>query len=141
MPDFRFVARFVTNGIPFANHLWHQLRQRQISPYRHRVLNDKMSGPDVSPPLGAAVFLAASILIGMYFTFSAVQGDYGVFQRIQINAEAEVLADELDVLRSKVAALENKTRRLSDQYLDLDLLDQQARDILGLVRPDEIVFE
>ena len=29
--------------------------------------------------------------------------------------------------------------RLSDDYLDLDLLDQQARDVLGLVRSDEIV--
>ncbi|MGL4320838.1 MAG: septum formation initiator family protein, partial [Paracoccaceae bacterium] len=30
--------------------------------------------------------------------------------------------------------------RLSDAYLDIDLLDQQARDVLGYVRADEIVI-
>jgi cell division protein FtsB len=36
--------------------------------------------------------------------------------------------------------MENLTHRLSDTYLDLDLLDQQARDVLGLLRSDEIVI-
>ncbi|MGR3813148.1 MAG: septum formation initiator family protein, partial [Cognatishimia activa] len=31
-------------------------------------------------------------------------------------------------------------RRLSDDYLDLDLLDQQARSVLGLIRGDEMVI-
>ena len=35
--------------------------------------------------------------------------------------------------------MENKTRRLSDEYLDLDLLDEQARNVLGLIRPDEVI--
>jgi cell division protein FtsB len=34
----------------------------------------------------------------------------------------------------------NLTHRMSDEYLDLDLLDQQARDVLGLARSDEIVI-
>lgn len=36
--------------------------------------------------------------------------------------------------------MENLTKRLSDEYLDLDLLDEQARDVLGLLRGDEIVI-
>ena len=36
--------------------------------------------------------------------------------------------------------MENLTRRLSDNYLDLDLLDQQARSVLGMIRADEIVI-
>ena len=36
--------------------------------------------------------------------------------------------------------IENLTRRLSDDYLDLDLLDERARDVLGLLRADEIVI-
>jgi len=35
----------------------------------------------------------------------------------------------------------NLTRRLSDTYLDLDLLDQHARSILGMIRADEIVIQ
>jgi len=35
--------------------------------------------------------------------------------------------------------MENLTRRLSDSYLDLDLLDERARNVLGLARSDEII--
>ena len=33
-----------------------------------------------------------------------------------------------------------ETRRLSDEYLDLDLLDERAREILGYVRADEVIL-
>ena len=36
--------------------------------------------------------------------------------------------------------MDNLTRRLSDTYLDLDLLDQQARSVLGMIRSDELVI-
>jgi cell division protein FtsB len=36
--------------------------------------------------------------------------------------------------------MRNKTLRMSDGYLDLDLLDEQARDVLGYVRADELVI-
>ena len=36
--------------------------------------------------------------------------------------------------------MRNLTRRLSDDYLDLDLLDERARDVLGLVRADELII-
>ncbi|MEM8631116.1 MAG: septum formation initiator family protein [Pseudomonadota bacterium] len=93
------------------------------------------------PTLGALIFLSTSFLLAGYFTFAALQGDYGLFRRIQIEAEADMLRAELQRLQAEVAAVENKTQRLSDTYLDLDLLDEQARDILGLVRSDEIVVQ
>jgi cell division protein FtsB len=36
--------------------------------------------------------------------------------------------------------MENLTHRLSDDYLDLDLLDEQTRKVLGMIRADEIVI-
>jgi cell division protein FtsB len=69
-----------------------------------------------------------------------VQGDYGLLQRLQIEAEGRELAAERDRLRAEVAALANRTRRMSDDYLDLDMLDEQARSVLGLVRADEVVI-
>jgi cell division protein FtsB len=92
------------------------------------------------PALGAAIFLLLVFVLGSYFTFAAVQGDYGVFRRVQIDAEADVLRAQRDALARELAGVENKTRRLSDEFLDLDLLDQQAREILGLIRADEIVI-
>ena len=43
-------------------------------------------------------------------------------------------------VRAEVARMENLTKRLSDDYLDVDLLDEQARSILGVIRADEIVI-
>ena len=92
------------------------------------------------PQLGALFYFLGMIMLGLYFTFAAVQGDYGLFKRIEVNAEGDALAAELAVLEQEVARMENLTTRLSDNFLDLDLLDQQSRDVLGLIRADEIVI-
>jgi cell division protein FtsB len=75
-----------------------------------------------------------------YFAFAAVQGDFGVFRQMQIRAEAADLRAEKDRLTAELAELSNRTHRLSDTYLDIDLLDQQVREVLGYVRADEIVI-
>lgn len=92
------------------------------------------------PHLGALFYFLGMIMLGFYFTFAAVQGDYGLFKRIEVQAEGDALQTELTNLRAEVARMENLTVRLSDTYLDLDLLDQQARDVLGMIRADEIVI-
>jgi cell division protein FtsB len=93
-----------------------------------------------SPALGILAFFAVAFTLGAYFTFAAVQGDYGLFRRAEIQADARILQDQLDALNAEVADMENLTTRLSDAYLDLQLLDEQARDVLGLLRADEIVI-
>jgi cell division protein FtsB len=92
------------------------------------------------PAIGSIAFLSVMLLLGLYFAFAAVQGDYGVFRRAELNAEADQLRTELATLSASVDRMENLTHRLSDAYLDLDLLDEQARDVLGLIRSDEIVI-
>lgn len=92
------------------------------------------------PPLGVFVYFLIAFALGTYFTFAAVQGDYGLFSRATIEAEASELQAQLDALNGEIAVMENLTRRLSDTYLDLDLLDEQARSVIGLLRSDEIVI-
>jgi cell division protein FtsB len=89
---------------------------------------------------GGAIYLVLAFGLGTYFTFAAVQGDYGMFARVAINAEARSLTEERDRLAADLAEMQNLTRRLSDDYLDLDLLDQQVRDVLGYMRADEIAI-
>jgi len=92
------------------------------------------------PSIGAIFYFLMAFTLGAYFMFAAVQGDYGVFKRVQIMAEADVLRAEVDRLTADLAEISNKTLRLSDSFLDLDLLDEQARDVLGYVRADEVVI-
>ncbi|MFP4273436.1 MAG: FtsB family cell division protein [Paracoccaceae bacterium] len=98
-----------------------------------------MRSPHSRPAFGVILFFAVAVGLGLYFTFAAVQGNYGLFRRAEIEVEAARLGERLAALQTEVARMENLTRRLSDDYLDLDLLDEQARDVLGLIRPDEIV--
>ena len=93
------------------------------------------------PSLGPILFFAGSVMIGAYFTFAAVQGDYGLFRRAEILVEAVRLAMERDRLDAEVLRMENLTHRLSDDYLDLDLLDdgrdgpaERLRDAHGHLR-------
>lgn len=92
------------------------------------------------PAIGGFLYLAFAITLGAYFTFAAVQGEYGLFRQVQIRAEAETLRAERDALFSDLGRITNLTMRLSDRYLDIDLLDERARDVLGYVRADEIVI-
>lgn len=81
--------------------------------------------------------LAASL----YFAFAAVQGEYGLFRRAEVKAEILQQRVILNDLMAEIQLMENLTTRLSDNFLDLDLLDEQARDILGYARPDELVLD
>ena len=82
-----------------------------------------------------------SLSLGLYFTFAAVQGDFGILRRAEINHDLKKLQVVIGSLHVEIADLKNLTRRLSDHYLDLELLDQQARDVLGYVRTDELVIQ
>lgn len=101
----------------------------------------ELSNKTLSSSIGGMIFFVAMFCLGLYFTFTSVQGDFGLFRRVQINAETEALTKTRDSLAIEIAALSNKTLRLADDYLDLDLLDEQARDVLGLIRPDEVVIQ
>nr|WP_203583220.1 septum formation initiator family protein [Ruegeria sp. PrR005] len=86
------------------------------------------------------LFFAVSFALSTYFTFAAVQGDFGLFRRVEIAAERDMLSRKLTELQGQIDQMENLTQRLSDDFLDLDLLDEQARSVLGLLRSDEIVI-
>ena len=90
-------------------------------------------------PLGAVIYFLILLLLGLYFAFAAVQGPSGILRRVQLEAETAELVTQRDSLTAEVAKMRNLTRRLSDDYLDLDLLDERARDVLGMVRSDELI--
>jgi cell division protein FtsB len=87
--------------------------------------------------VGFAILIAGALF---HFGHSAVQGQSGLFVNLAVETETKRLASQRDDLSAERAELENLTKRLSANYLDLDLLDERARDVLGYVRPDEVVL-
>lgn len=90
--------------------------------------------------ISATIFLVLTVALSLYFAFAAVQGPSGILRRIQIESEKTELVEERDKLSKEVEEMQNLTHRLSDEYLDLDLLDERARQVLGYVRADEIIL-
>ena len=100
-----------------------------------------MNSARLSVPWVMLAVFAVTLMLGLYFTFAAVLGDYGLFRRAEILSDAKKLEAELTILKNQVDKMSNLTLRMSDEYLDLDLLDEQARDILGQIRSDEVIIQ
>jgi cell division protein FtsB len=78
------------------------------------------------------------LLLGIVnFGWHAIQGEYGVFALIQAEADIRALEASLAEIEAERERMENLVSRLSPGYLDLDLLDERARAVLGYMRPDE----
>jgi cell division protein FtsB len=99
--------------------------------------------PDSEPrrgSFGGAVYAVIVIALMCYLTFAALQGEHGLFRLFQVEAQETALRAELAELQAERALVANKARRLSTEDLDPDLLDEQARRVLGLGRPDEMII-
>ena len=85
--------------------------------------------------------ILAIIFITFYFALTALYGKYGLFVLFQRQAEKEILFQINSELSNEIQVWENLTKRMSGSYLDLDLLDEQARKILRVARSgDAILF-
>jgi len=82
------------------------------------------------PSLAFLLYSVVIVTLGGYFAFASVQGDHGLFQRMQFEAELTDLQMTSAKLDEELAYMRNNTL----------LLDQQARDVLGYMRADEIVI-
>lgn len=86
-----------------------------------------------------SVFSFAVIGLTCYFAYAALQGDTGLVEQVRLAREEAELEARLSELRSERARIETLTRRLDERSLDLDLLDERSRSVLGLARADEVV--
>lgn len=89
--------------------------------------------------VGYIVSLSVIALIA-YFSYSAIQGPSGLVSLFKYQAQESRLQEDLNALQLERQAAKNRTRRMSDRFLDLDLLDEQARKVLGYARGDETIL-
>ena len=79
------------------------------------------------------------IALIIVFAHSGLQSDNGLAAFREAGSEERRLKSELDALTAQRKHIENKVNRLSEASLDLDLLDERARAVLGLAREDEMI--
>lgn len=91
-------------------------------------------------PFRAALRPLLLLLVLFYLLFHAISGERGVYAWFKESRKLELLQAERDTVRKERVALEHKTRLLSSSSLDLDLLDEQARRVLGYATSNEVVI-
>jgi cell division protein FtsB len=91
-------------------------------------------------PIGRLVVPVIAIAFFAYFGFHAVHGDYGLNSKMQLEHKAMQLRAELSQLVEKRERLERRVLLMSNKTLDKDMLDEQARLLLNVARPDEIII-
>lgn len=74
-----------------------------------------------------------------YLSYHALHGERGLSALIREQHERSILQTELQEKKQQREAMELKVSHLRDGSLDLDLLDEQMRRMLGVMKPGEIV--
>ena len=70
----------------------------------------------------------------------ALKGERGLSGWMQLERDLIERRADLAALENKNDALQKQVYRLSNEGLDHDFLDERARRVLGLTRPDETVI-
>ena len=85
----------------------------------------------VLPIIGAATLF--------YFGYHSIQGDKGLLSYLRLKQEVRKAEISLSEIRGQRETLENRVRLLQPGSLDLDMLEEQARRVLNLAHPDDLV--
>ena len=83
--------------------------------------------------------LTVCLILCLYFIIASFNGEFGVSAKYRLLAKEKVLANELNTINKETKIIKNRIKRLSNSSLDLELLDQQARIILGMIGEDELI--
>lgn len=95
-----------------------------------RTLRRKLR-PVIGPVVGACLIA--------YFTYHAVQGDHGIFARDALKEEVAQAKSTLATLEGQRGEMEKRAALIDPKQVDLDMLDERARTMLNLAKPDEVV--
>lgn len=77
--------------------------------------------------------------IVFYFAYHALNGERGLYAYFKQSRNLEISQSELARLTSERVELEQRVQSLNSGSLDLDLLDEEARRILGNANKNEVV--
>ena len=86
-----------------------------------------------------AVPVFGALVVG-YFAYHSMKGDHGLNAYIKLSGELAKAEEVLQERRSKREVIEHRTNLLRPDNLDLDILDERARDVLILLNNNERVI-
>ena len=88
--------------------------------------------PVIGPVIGVCLIT--------YFTYHAIRGDHGIFARDALQGEISQAQSTLDTLTTQRTEMEKRAALIDPKQVDLDMLDERARAMLNVAKPDEVVI-
>jgi cell division protein FtsB len=76
----------------------------------------------------------------LYLASSAVTGNQGLPKWSELQRRELALQSELEAAMQERALLDQRASKLKSDELDLDLVDERARELLGYARSDEVIL-
>ena len=75
-----------------------------------------------------------------YFAYNLLEGDRGLIAWVHLTQEIRDAKAQEATVQAQREATEHRVSLLQAGHLDLDLLDEQTRAALNLVKPGEVVI-
>ena len=97
------------------------------------VLEIKRRSRRMIVPIVGALFVC-------YFLVHAFHGDRGVIAWMHLQKQVAAAEQTIAATRHVREDYERRISLLKSEHLDADMLDERARIMAGLVRPDEIIL-
>lgn len=85
-------------------------------------------------------FRGAIIVFGFYFAYHAFHGDHGLLAYAQVQTRVSALEEDRAALEERKQALELRVNALRSDALDGDLVDERARQTLGIIGPSDRIL-
>ena len=92
------------------------------------------------PKIRSFLFTLTCVGLVSYFCYQMISGPRGIIAYFKINGQISSFQSELELVRAERISIEHNANLLKSDSLDLDLLEQQAKAILGYARPQEMVL-
>ena len=94
------------------------------------------------PAIGLRHFVLPVITIAVlsYFGFHAFHGEYGLIAEARLKTRDDNLKAILEELQDQREVMEKRVALMRPESLDPDMIDEQARMILNVAHPNEILI-
>ena len=88
-----------------------------------------------------SLLLPAGIILVLVFIFmQTFSSERGLFTWYSLQHQVEIMQAENDILKQEIADLERQVERLQDKNPDWDYIEEQARKMLPVAKPNEEVI-
>ncbi len=78
--------------------------------------------------------------VAFYMGYHTLHGERGLYALFRDQRELVRLEAELNKTKAERARMERRVASLRDESLDRDMLDEQMRRLMGVMKPGEVVL-